>query len=185
MPGMTVKEFAQSRNVEPGTVYVYISRHPEIREHTIKTGQVTELDEVAVQRLSEQYPAPKPVYVVNGVPQEEHDELRAKYDELLQRYASAQEQMTGIQTERLEERKKLVEAETRLQLLEDRSQEAREKEKQLIEDKAQADRDVLALRKQAEEEKAAREAAEAARTEAEEELQRIRSRGLWARIWNV
>lgn len=174
---MTVKQFAEQRGIESGTVYVYISRHPEIKSHTFKQGKAMELDDEALRILSEQYPLPKPVQVVNGIPKEEHDALLKENEELLKKYNAVLEQVARIQTERLEERKKLVEAENRLQILEDRSQKAKNNEQQLLEDKAQAESELKVWRKQAEDEKAAREAAEA-------ELHRIRSRGLWARIRN-
>lgn len=81
---MNITEFANSRNQQPQTISRYISRHPEFDGHTRRVGKVVELDEEAYALLDEVYPLPNPVTIIEGVPQEEYDKLRDKYEALLE-----------------------------------------------------------------------------------------------------
>lgn len=58
--------------MERQAVTRYINRHEEIfKGHTERVGKEIELDMVAVEELEKVYPLPKPVVIVDGVPQEE------------------------------------------------------------------------------------------------------------------
>lgn len=76
---MTITEFAESRNVEPQAVSRFLIRHPEQKQSCSKVGKNIELSESAYELLDKQYPLPKPIQVINGIPEEEH---RKKLDEL-------------------------------------------------------------------------------------------------------
>ena len=156
-----ISQFARKHEVEPQAVSRYISRHPEIQAACAQeNGRVVDLSPEAVALLEEQYPAPKdPVQVVVGVPQSKFDALSEDHAELQKKYAALLEKVARIQEERVAEQKRLAEAEATQLLLED-------KEKRLVEEQERA--------------AAAEQNAAAAR----EEVVRLRSRGLWARIRN-
>lgn len=159
---MKISQFARARGVEPQAVSRYIARHPEIQELCMQENdRIIDLPPEAVELLGAQYPIPKdPVKVVVGVPQTKYDELQEKYLALLERLAQ-------IQEDRLADQKKLAAGEAAQLLLEDREVKLQELEQRTA---------------------AAEEAAAAAgqkADEAEREVSRLRSRGLWARIWNA
>lgn len=158
---MKISQFARARGVEPQAVSRYIARHPEIQELCMQENdRIIDLPPEAVELLDAQYPVPKdPVQVVVGVPQSKYDALSEDHAELQKRYAALLEKVARIQEERVAEQKRLAEAEAAQLLLED-------KEKRLVEEQERA--------------ATAEQSAAAAR----EEVVRLRSRGLWARIRN-
>ena len=82
---MNLTEFAKSRNQKTQTISIYINRHKEdFENHITKKGKTLKLDETAIELLDKQYPQPKPVQVVQGIPQEEHEALQKKYINLLE-----------------------------------------------------------------------------------------------------
>lgn len=121
---MKVTDFLKGRDVERQAVTRYINRHEEIfKGHTEKVGKEIELDSVAVEELGKVYPYPKPVTIINGVPQEEfirvQNELIAsqqRTSELQNRLLEAQEQIaTARATELLleDKTKRILELEAR------------------------------------------------------------------------
>ena len=129
---MILSEFLKGREVKINAVSNYISRNPEKFEgHVTREGKNTILDEEAVRILDEKYPMPKPVVIVNGVPEEEH---RA----VLERLNKAQEVIIMLQNELTEQKLLVAEREAYNMLLEDKQkrseaslQEAKEKVSQL------------------------------------------------------
>lgn len=158
---MKISQFARVRGVEPQAVSRYISRHPEIQALCVQENdRIIDLPPEAVELLDAQYPIPKdPVQVVVGVPQDKYDDLQEKYATLLERLAQ-------IQEDRLADQKRLAAGEAAQLLLEDREAKLRE-----LEQRATAAEEAAASADQKAE-------------EAEREVSRLRSRGLWARIWN-
>lgn len=75
---MKLVDFARSRNIEPATIHKYLERNPELKEHTSKQGKAVILDEYARQELDKVYPLPKPVTIINGIPEEEHRQVLTK-----------------------------------------------------------------------------------------------------------
>ena len=80
----------------------------------MKKGKTIELSDEALELLEKQYPIPKPVQIIKGVPQEE-------YDKLLKMYAAAEKEIADIQSLRMEETKMLMETKEKLFQLEDKS----------------------------------------------------------------
>lgn len=164
---MNISDFARSRSVDPQAVSRYISRHPELQKLTTRVGKTVELTPEAERLLDEVYPLPRPVQVIQGIPAEEYEALQKKY-------AAALEKLSQVQEIRLEEQKLVAAGEAAQLLLSDREDQLREVRQRLEEEKSRAD--------------AAEEAAKtsaAAATEAEREINRLRTRGLWARIRNT
>ena len=88
---MTITEFASTRNVQMQTISVYIRRHKEkFKGHIKQNGKTRELDEVALKLLEEQYPLPKPVTIIEGVPREE-------YEKALKELANTQKKVIEMQ----------------------------------------------------------------------------------------
>lgn len=184
---MNITEFAETRNVKINAVSNYLSRHPEIKKHTVKNGKETELTPQAVEMLDKVYPVPKPVQIVTGVDPEEHKRIQVELEMLRKKYDATLEKIAMLQEERFSDQEKLIQAEAKQLLLED-------KEKQLAEEKEQrkiaenslsteksareaAERHVSELEK-------AIETAENGLSEANAEVERLRNRSLWHRILN-
>ncbi len=170
---MTISEFARVRGVEPQAVSRYLSRHPEIKDLTTKEGKSVVLSEKAMELLEKQYPLPSPVQVVQGVPQEEHIALLKKLQEKQDAYEALQEKMIGMSA-------KLAQAEATQLLLES-------KEKQLKETKGELEDIKIELRSERANRITAEEAAknlEKDLSTATEEMERLKARGLWDRIFN-
>lgn len=164
---MNISDFAKQRNIEPQAVSRYISRHPEIKEHTKKDGKMVELLPEAERLLDEVYPLPKPVHVVQGVPQEE-------YEAVLKKLAQQQEIIIKLQQERIEDQKQIAKAEATQLLLED-------KERQLNDLREQREQSLI----QIEEEKERTRAADQRAEDAQKEIERLKNRSLWERIRNI
>lgn len=70
---MTISEFATSRGRKTGTVSKYIREHKsDFEGHVTREGKSVLLDNVAVSLLDAQYPEPKPVTIIKGIPLEDH-----------------------------------------------------------------------------------------------------------------
>ena len=126
---MTITEFATSRGQQAQTISRYISRHDkEFAGHTKKIGKSVELDDAAIELLDDAYPLPKPVTIINGVPEEEHMKALAQKDEQIQylqsKIISMQEQYSNLVIESAELRVKAL-------LLEDREMQIKEISKEL------------------------------------------------------
>lgn len=77
---MNLTEFAQSHNIEMQVISKHIKAHADEYQGKIKeNGKSKELTDEAIEILEKYYPIPKPVQVINGVPEEEH---RKKLEEL-------------------------------------------------------------------------------------------------------
>ncbi|AOZ97951.1 hypothetical protein [Butyrivibrio hungatei] len=77
---MNLTEFAQSHNIEMQVISKHIKAHADEYKGKIKeNGKSKELSDEAVMILEKYYPTPKPIQVINGVPEEEH---RKKLEEL-------------------------------------------------------------------------------------------------------
>lgn len=111
---MTITEFAESRNVEAQAVSRYLVRHPKEKESCRKVGKVVELSEEALALLSKQYPLPKPVQVIQGVPHEEFESVQKKLDQ-------TRELLIAMKDAVAEKEKLLIQQEANVRLLEDKS----------------------------------------------------------------
>lgn len=117
---MNITEFARSRDIEAGTVRMYISRNKELFDgHTKKGSKSVELDEIALELLEKKYPLPKPVEVVQGID-------RKEFDELQQKYMNALEEINNLQKQIVDATKKVAIAETQQLLMEDRTKQLEE-----------------------------------------------------------
>ena len=98
---MTISEFAASRGKQPQVISRYINRHPEdFKDHTKKTGKAVDLDDRAIEILSEKYPLPKPVTVIQGVPKEEFEELQQENRMLGRKLEASQEAYIKLLSEK-------------------------------------------------------------------------------------
>ena len=111
---MTITEFAESRNVEAQAVSRYLVRHPKEKASCRKVGKTIELSDEAYELLDKQYPLPKPVQVINGVPHEEYEAVQKKLDET--------KDLLLIMKDTIAEKEKLlIQQEANVKLLEDKS----------------------------------------------------------------
>ena len=167
---MIISEFARERGVNAQAVYRYITRHPEVRALCRQSddGDRLELTPEAEEMLSARYPMPKDtIEIVSGVPQSKYDALQEEHAELQKKYAAVLERLAQIQEARLEDQRKIAAGEAAQLLLEDREAKLQELEQRT----ATAEETAAAAGIKAE--------------EAEREVSRLRSRGLWARIRNA
>lgn len=129
---MKVTEFLKGRDVERQAVTRYINRHEEnFKGHTKKVGKEIELDSVAVEELEKVYPYPKPVTIINGVPQEEF--IRVQNELIL-----SQQRTSELQNRLLEAQEQIATAKATEILLEDKKQRISE-----LEEKLEADKDEI------------------------------------------
>lgn len=119
---MKITEFLQGREVERQAVTRYINRHEDVfKGHTTKDGKEINLDGVAVAELEKVYPLPKPVTIVDGVPQEEYIKVQ---NDLIK----SQQKVTELQNRLLEVQEQMAVAKATELLLEDRSKRIEELE---------------------------------------------------------
>lgn len=72
---LNLKDYAQSRNVLPGTVSAYMHKHWDIYKKLVnKNGKQLELTPKAIELLNMKYTIPDEVF--NGVPIEDYRELQ-------------------------------------------------------------------------------------------------------------
>lgn len=168
-------EFAEGRNERTDTIRKYISRHKnEFDGHCSFSGPKMELDEVAVELLDKVYPLPKPIEIV------EDTESRK---ELLM----AQKLIIQLQQKISDQAMALAQAEATKLLLEDKEEQLKEKKDEIEERKAELNlvkQEVAAERSRAD---AERERADAERIRAEEalkEVERLKSRSFFQRLFN-
>ena len=161
---MTIAEFSSNRGVKEQTVSMYM------RRCGMRYDKAAGLSEDQLEVLDKQYPLPKPVTVIEGIPKEQHyQELHHKDEEiqaLQQRIVTLTEQAAKVQL--------LEEKAARLELLEEREAQ---KDRRIEELTAQAARvgDLEELLKQE----------TARRFDRDQELRRLKARSLWDRIWNI
>jgi len=68
---VNLTEFCESHDVRINAVSNFIQRNDEIKKHIFKKGKNTILDDEAFKLLEKKYPIPKPVQIVNGIPEAE------------------------------------------------------------------------------------------------------------------
>ena len=122
---MTITEFCQSRNIDRNTVSMYMSRHKkQFQGHKKTVGKNVLLDEVAIEILSEKYPLPEVIEVVNT------DQVLK--DKIIQ----LQELVMTLQNKLLENQEKVALAEAEHLLLQDRETLIVELKSELEEERA-------------------------------------------------
>lgn len=85
---MNLTEFARSRGIKEQTLFRYYQRHKDKFDgHITKHPRTRELvlDAAALKMLDEKYPSPKPVTVIKGVPEEEHNRQIMERDEQIKK----------------------------------------------------------------------------------------------------
>ena len=174
---MTLKEFAESRNVEYNTVMQWLYRRPDLREQMEKDGKsyilVPESEIYGI--LDKKYPFPRPIQIVHD------EEARAEL-------AAAQKKIQELQDRLLQVAPQIARLETIDLLLEQREQELKEAKKNAEEKRAEAaglKEETEAQKIRAERAEAA-EAAEAAEEESrrkEERIEKMENAGLLARLF--
>ena len=118
---MNITEFAESRNVKSTTVYQYIQRHKEtFKDHTKKIGNTAELDDEALGILDKVYPLPKPVQVIEGIPEAEHLREIAEKDKEIQ---ALQQKIIDMQRDYMEIKEQIGIQEGKLYLLDAKIEE--------------------------------------------------------------
>ena len=129
---LKVTDFLRGREVNRQAVTRYINRHNEIFEgHTERVGKEIDLDSVAVEELEKVYPMPKPITIVNGVPQEEY--MKVQNDLIM-----AQKLTLELQNRLLDVQEQLATIKATELLLEDKTQRISD-----LEAKAKADKDEI------------------------------------------
>ena len=117
---MNLTEFAASRNIKINALSNYLSRHPEIKKLTFKTGKETELTDEAIDLLDKIYPLPKPVTVINGVDPEEHKAVVDKLSSAQENIIKLHETVEQLKDKVNENEKLIAQAEAQKILLEDK-----------------------------------------------------------------
>lgn len=142
---MNLTEFARSRGIKEQTLFRYYQRHKDKFDgHITKHPRTRELvlDAAALKMLDEKYPSPKPVTVIKGVPEEEHNRQIMERDEKIM---ERDEQIKKLQAQIIELTTKNAEYSLELgslrekQLLIEQKEELTEKQiEQLTEEKEAA-----------------------------------------------
>ena len=158
---MTLKEFAESRNVEYNTLMQWLYSRPDLREQMPKDGKSYILDPESgvYEVLDKQYPFPRPIQIVQD------EEARAEL-------AAAQKKIQELQDRLLQVAPQLARLETIDLLLEQREQELKEAKKNAEEKRAEA----AGLKEETEAQKIRAERAEAAEAEARAGAEEARTR---------
>lgn len=166
---MTLKEFAESRNVEYNALMQWLYRRPELRDQMPKEGKSYILDPESnvYDILDKQYPYPKPVQIVQD------EEARAEL-------AAAQKKIQELQDRLLLITPQLARLETVDLLLEQREQELEKAKSEAEDNRTEAE----ALREELAAQKARAEAAEEDARQKAARVQEMASAGLLKRILN-
>ena len=179
---MTLKEFAESRNVEYNTLMQWLYRRPDLREQMEKDGKSYILDpESKVYGiLDKKYPFPRPIQIVQD------EEARTEL-------AAAQKKIQELQEKLLQVAPQLARLETMDLLLEQRGQELEKAKKDTEEIKTEAEAQKLraeeataraaALEAEAMAQRARAEAAEEDSRQKEERVEKMQNARLLARIF--
>lgn len=171
---MFLKDFAEMRGVKPDTVATYIRRHPEIATLTSTEGYHMVLSDEAVEILDKKYPMPKPVQVVQDT-------------ESLKKLAEAQQFIINLQEKMIqmaEENSKLALQAERVLMLEASEQEKAETIGKL-EAELEYKNDKLDEEQQAHQNTAAELAATQQQlSDAQQELERLKNRSFFQRLFN-
>lgn len=159
---MNIADFARSHDASPDAVRMWISRNPDkFPEGAIsrKSGhRDAELSAAAVAVLEQVYPLPKPVQIVQHDPEdvEELRVLRKRVDALQDTLIATQQALIETEREKGEAQRQLA---ANAALIEAKEKEAETREKE-----------TAALQERLE--------------EAESRAERLKGRGLWARLLN-
>ena len=158
---MTLKEFAESRNVEYNTLMQWLYRRPDLREQMSKEGKSYILDPESevYEILDKKYPFPRPIQIVQD------EEARAEL-------AMAQKKIQELQDRLLQVAPQLARLETMDLLLEQREQELEKAKMDAEEKRAEA----AGLKEETEAQKIRAERAEAAEAEARAGAEEARTR---------
>ncbi len=163
---MKISEYASSHGLEQQTVRKYLSRHPEIRQHTHRDGQNVILDDLAVELLNQVYAA-SPIQVVQGIPHEDYEAVLLQLNDTQGRLNALHERINKLLEEKAEQQKQLSEVES-VRLI------AEKREEEYQEEKRRADE----LHDELKEEKRRAD-------ELRAEVERLKHRSLWERIRNI
>lgn len=166
---MTILDFCENRKVQVSTVTMYIKRNPDLFEsHVSKSGQHTEIDEEAFKILDAKYPIPPEL-------------IPAPDAELMAELDRAKNYIIQLQQQVIEQNNILALAERNKFLLE----EAREDCDNLQRRNDLLNEEIGMLKAQLSisGEKVAKANEEALR--ASEELERLRNRSFWQRLFNT
>jgi len=205
---ITIKDYAKQKGVSYEAIRKQIKRYEEeLKDHLQKQNRFLMLDEEAVKFLDERR-AENPVIVYEQNKDEELEQLRQQNNMLLVQMNQVQAQLGKVQQQLIGEMEKTKALTSeKVQYLEYKAQsEAREKQvKDLTAEREQAKAMVsqqealLRLKEQQigaltnaketaaanlKEEKERTAQAEAKYQEAEAELERLKKRGFWARLFN-
>ena len=125
---MTITEFARGRDLHVNTVSKYIREHEEFKGHVTPKGKERILDDKAIELLDKKYPLPKPIQLINGVPEEEHFRVMQEKDEQIQKLQSVIIELQAKQSDMLLE---LGELRGKSLMLEDKQKKIEALEEQL------------------------------------------------------
>lgn len=159
---MNIADFARSHDASPDAVRMWISRNPDKFPEgaiTRKSGhRDAELSAAAVAVLEQAYPLPKPVQVIQHDPEdvEELRLLRKRVDTLQETLIATQQAFLEVEREKGEVQRQLA---VNAALIEAKEKEAETREKE-----------TAALQERL--------------AEAESRAERLKGRGLWARLLN-
>lgn len=179
---MILSEFLRGRDVKINAVSNYISRNPEKFEgHIKREGKNTILDDEAIRILEEKYPLPKPITIINGLDPDKERELREELADALKKLTWSENQRAGLE-KILGEQKGLIESNEAKMLALETQKDA---EISVLEIK----NEHLQYRMQEQEQEQARTKTELLEQEQEnrklrEEIERLRNRSLFDRIFN-
>jgi len=176
---ISIRDFAKTRNQDADTVLTWIRRHPEVSAHCFVEGKdkYIELDTEGYTLLDIQYPLPKPIEVVTDY--ESRNKLLEAQNIIIQLQEQIREQAVQIAEQKA----------TQL-LLEDRTaqlkaeQEAHNKDKeQAIVREQEAKEQTERERQRADEAERKLEEAEKRAKASEEQVNKMKNSGFFARIF--
>ncbi len=179
---MKLTGFAKERGIPRDTITQYIRRNPELFEgHTKVDGKWLIIDEEAERLLNEKYPLPKPVEII------EDKESRAKLIkaqeliiQLQDKLGQAQGKIAQAEAMQLmleDKERQLDRAEGQIEKMEAEAADLRSENKRLMMENSETFRHVQEL-------KAQNTVIIEANEEITKELERLKNRGLFARIFN-
>lgn len=119
---MNITEFAASRNKTVGAISNYMRRNKEqFKGLTRKEGNTIVLDDKAIEILNGVYPVPKPVQVINGVPEEEYRKKLEELEQARKDLLAAKDLVISLQNQLSDNQLKLKDAENDKLRLEDKN----------------------------------------------------------------
>lgn len=123
---INISEFSAERNIDRDTVNAWIRKHPEVGEACSRKGKekVIDTESEAYQLLEKQYPLPKPVEVINGVPKESFIKIQ---NELI----ISQKKVESLQSQLLDVQEQIATAKAQELLLEDKTNQISELKEQI------------------------------------------------------